>query len=165
MKFVHGRSIPGRACGSGIMRIVFGSIMLLIYLMVIIAGVASAEAAMASAASGSPFGMIIMLTLTLGAGGALLLFFGIRAVKHSLKGVPMRDPNRNEPLNPMNPFFTATCPSCATRFDYQRSDLGHRAWYPNGYVDCPSCGAHIRHNAEKNVYQEFYADTFTYGDM
>jgi len=146
MKYVHGREIKGKASGSGIVRIVFGALLAVAYLI-----------ALVSSFNDYFFDstLLIVCTLTLGAGGALLLLFGIRGLVHSLRPIPMRDPNKNEPMDPMNPFFTVTCPTCATKFDYQKSDLGFRAWYPNGYVACPDCKNPIRHNAQENVYQTY----------
>ena len=55
--------------------------------------------------------------------------------------------------NPNNPFYTTQCESCGLIFDYQRSDLGFRAWYPDGFVECPSCNRPHRHNAAKNIFR------------
>ena len=154
MKYIHGREIPGRAAGSAIVRIVFGGILAVAFIALIIGLLAN------------PYGIvpstIIAAFFTVGAGSALLLIFGIRALIKSLKPIPMRDPNKNEIIDPLNPFFTVSCPACATKFDYQRSDLGFRAWYPNGYVVCPSCGSNIRHNAQTNEYETFGQDVYIY---
>lgn len=153
MKYIHGREIKGKASGSGIVRIVFGALLVVAYLI-----------ALVSCFTDYYFdpALLIVYTLTLGAGGALLLLFGIRGLIQSLRPIPMRDPNKNESMDPMNPFFTVTCPTCATKFDYQKSDLGFRAWYPNGYVVCPGCKNNIRHNAQTNVYESFGEDVYIY---
>ncbi len=156
MKYIHGRAIPGRASGSGIVRIVFGSLMVLLFLIVVVASIADYHY--------DSISTILISAFTLGAGGALFLLFGIRALVHSLRPIPMRDPNKNEAINPNNPFFTVSCPTCSTKFDYQKSDLGFRAWYPNGYVVCPGCSGNIRHNAQTNVYESCGQDVYIYPD-
>lgn len=152
MKYIHGKEVRGRVTASGIIRIVIGAMLAVMFLFMLIMNIINYTY--------DSIALIIVYALTFGAGGALLLIFGIKSIKRSLKGVPMRDPHRDEPLDPENPFFTVDCPSCATRFDYQRSDLGFRAWYPNGYIKCPCCNSVIRHNAQTNVYrtlnQDFY---------
>lgn len=147
MKYIHGKEKPGRASAGAIIRIILGALLLLVFLLMIVANIVDYT-------FDSP-SLIIVSALTFGAGGALLLLFAVKSLKRSLKTIPMRDPYKNEPLDPMNPFFTVSCPTCGTMFDYQKSDLGFRAWYPNGYVTCPDCKNPIRHNAQENVYQTY----------
>ena len=168
MKYIHGKEIKGKASGGAIVMIVFGTLLILAFLglaALMIAPAAHAEAAEAVTADSSNLALLIFEFPFFVGGGFMLLFFGIKKLKKSLKGIPMRAPGKNEPMDPMNPFFTVSCPVCATRFDYQKSDLGRRAWFPNGFVSCPCCGKPIRHHAEQNVYQEFIPDSYTYKEI
>ncbi|MCR5340150.1 MAG: zinc ribbon domain-containing protein [Saccharofermentans sp.] len=50
-----------------------------------------------------------------------------------------------------NPKFHCRCEYCYFEFDYHTYDLGHRAWYPHGFVYCPRCKKPIRHRLEYEV--------------
>lgn len=50
-----------------------------------------------------------------------------------------------------NPKFHCRCEYCYYEFDYHTYDLGHRAWYPHGFVYCPRCKKPIRHRLEYEV--------------
>ena len=42
--------------------------------------------------------------------------------------------------------YRQVCETCKTAFTYTDHKLDFRPWYPDGYVDCPTCGSHLRHN-------------------
>ena len=42
--------------------------------------------------------------------------------------------------------YCQTCPVCKTEVRYTDYELDFRPWYPDGYVDCPKCMGHLRHN-------------------
>lgn len=50
-----------------------------------------------------------------------------------------------------NPTFHCKCEYCYYEFDYHSYDLGHRAWYPHGFVYCPRCHRPLRHKLEYEV--------------
>ena len=50
-----------------------------------------------------------------------------------------------------NPKFHCRCEYCYFEFDYHTYDLGHRAWYPHGFVYCPRCKKPLRHRLEYEV--------------
>ena len=50
-----------------------------------------------------------------------------------------------------NPLFHCKCEYCYFEFDYHTYDLGHRAWYPHGFIYCPRCNRPIRHQLEFEV--------------
>ena len=50
-----------------------------------------------------------------------------------------------------NPQFHCRCEYCYFEFDYHTYDLGHRAWYPHGFIYCPRCKKPIRHRLEYEV--------------
>lgn len=50
-----------------------------------------------------------------------------------------------------NPTFHCRCEYCYYEFDYHTYDLGHRAWYPHGFVYCPRCQKPLRHKLEYEV--------------
>ena len=52
-----------------------------------------------------------------------------------------------------NPTFHCRCEYCYYEFDYHTYDLGHRAWYPHGFVYCPRCQKPLRHKLEYEVLQ------------
>ena len=52
-----------------------------------------------------------------------------------------------------NPKFHCRCEYCYFEFDYHTYDLGHRAWYPHGFIYCPRCKKPIRHRLEYEVIQ------------
>jgi len=55
-----------------------------------------------------------------------------------------------------NPTFHCRCEYCYYEFDYHTYDLGHRAWYPHGFVYCPRCNRPIRHQLEFEVLNGTY---------
>ena len=50
-----------------------------------------------------------------------------------------------------NPIFRMSCEYCCCVFEYQLSNLGYRAWYPNGFVYCPSCKRPLRHKLQYRI--------------
>ena len=50
-----------------------------------------------------------------------------------------------------DPTFHCTCEYCYYGFDYHNFDLGHRTWYPHGFVYCPRCQKPLRHKIENEV--------------
>lgn len=42
--------------------------------------------------------------------------------------------------------YQQTCENCHTLVRYTDFNLDFRPWYADGYVDCPQCRAHLRHN-------------------
>ena len=42
--------------------------------------------------------------------------------------------------------YQQTCETCKNQVRYQDTALDFRPWYPDGYVDCPVCKSHLRHN-------------------
>ena len=42
--------------------------------------------------------------------------------------------------------YRIRCPYCGTQISYTDKNLGYRAWYPNGFVYCPTCQKPLRHN-------------------
>ena len=55
-----------------------------------------------------------------------------------------------------NPKFHCRCEYCYYEFDYHTYDLGHRAWYPHGFIYCPRCSKPIRHRLEFEVRDGAY---------
>ena len=43
-------------------------------------------------------------------------------------------------------IYHQVCETCNTAFQYTDYVLDFRPWYPDGYVDCPKCKSHLRHN-------------------
>lgn len=56
-----------------------------------------------------------------------------------------------------NPTFHCKCEYCYYEFDYHTYDLGHRAWYPHGFVYCPRCQRPLRHKLEYEVINNISA--------
>lgn len=54
-------------------------------------------------------------------------------------------------INNENAVFQFTCTRCATVFRYKKEHLGYRAWYPSGFVYCPSCHSPCRHHPIDNL--------------
>lgn len=48
--------------------------------------------------------------------------------------------------------YEQVCATCNTTFRYTDEILDFRPWYADGYVDCPVCKCHLRHN-EKYAIQ------------
>ncbi len=42
--------------------------------------------------------------------------------------------------------YQQTCTTCKTVLQYTDYSLDFRPWYADGYVDCPKCKTHLRHN-------------------
>lgn len=42
--------------------------------------------------------------------------------------------------------YQQTCDKCRTAFRYTDYSLDYRPWYADGYIDCPKCKNHMRHN-------------------
>ncbi len=42
--------------------------------------------------------------------------------------------------------YQQICDNCKNTVNYTDHSLGFRPWYPDGYVDCPVCKSHLRHN-------------------
>ncbi len=159
MRYVYGKEIVKPVPASAIVKIVFGSIlagfMLMFVFMAIIVNLASPDSDPTYNSFASPLATILSLLpafLALTPGSLLLLIFGIKGASKARRTTPQHNPETIRQINPINPFFTVSCEHCGTRFAYQRSDLGYRVWYPNGYVRCPLCDNANRHNALQNAY-------------
>ena len=63
----------------------------------------------------------------------------------------MVNPNSTEVYDQVNPTFHCRCEYCCYEFDYHTSDLGHRSWYPHGFVYCPRCQKPLRHKIEYEI--------------
>jgi uncharacterized Zn finger protein (UPF0148 family) len=61
------------------------------------------------------------------------------------------NPNPVAGYDQYNPTFHCKCEYCYFEFDYHTYDLGHRAWYPHGFVYCPRCQKPLRHKLEYEV--------------
>ena len=59
-----------------------------------------------------------------------------------------------------NPTFHCRCEYCYYEFDYHTYDLGHRAWYPHGFVYCPRCQKPLRHKLEYEVINGIPANRY-----
>ena len=42
--------------------------------------------------------------------------------------------------------YQQVCETCKKTVTYTDYNLDFRPWYADGYVDCPTCGSHLRHN-------------------
>ena len=42
--------------------------------------------------------------------------------------------------------YERTCYECQAIVHYTDHALDFRPWFADGYVDCPRCGTHLRHN-------------------
>lgn len=42
--------------------------------------------------------------------------------------------------------YQQTCETCKTVLQYTDYSLDYRPWYADGFVDCPKCKSHLRHN-------------------
>ena len=42
--------------------------------------------------------------------------------------------------------YMQICEECKETVTYTDHALDYRPWYPDGYVDCPRCRTHLRHN-------------------
>ena len=78
-------------------------------------------------------------------------------MQNSQKGYPwvqnsgFVNPNPVAGYETYNPTFHCRCEYCYFEFDYHTYDLGHRAWYPHGFVYCPRCHRPLRHKLEYEV--------------
>lgn len=61
------------------------------------------------------------------------------------------NPNPVAGYTEYNPTFHCKCEYCYYEFNYHTYDLGHRAWYPHGFVYCPRCQKPLRHKLEYEV--------------
>ena len=61
------------------------------------------------------------------------------------------NPNPVAGYDEYNPTFHCRCEYCYYEFNYHTYDLGHRAWYPHGFVYCPRCQKPLRHKLEYEV--------------
>ena len=68
------------------------------------------------------------------------------------------NPNPVPGYDTYNPTFHCRCEYCYFEFDYHSYDLGHRAWYPHGFVYCPRCQRPLRHKLEYEVIESAPAD-------
>lgn len=68
------------------------------------------------------------------------------------------NPNPVPGYDTYNPTFHCRCEYCYFEFDYHSYDLGHRAWYPHGFVYCPRCQRPLRHKLEYEVIENAPAD-------
>ena len=67
------------------------------------------------------------------------------------------NPNPVPGYEQFNPTFHCRCEYCYFEFNYHTYDLGHRAWYPHGFIYCPRCNKPIRHRLEFEVRNNNYA--------
>ncbi|MBE6948031.1 MAG: zinc-ribbon domain-containing protein [Ruminococcaceae bacterium] len=42
--------------------------------------------------------------------------------------------------------YRQVCETCKTVVQYTDYALDYRPWYADGFVDCPKCGSHLRHD-------------------
>ena len=42
--------------------------------------------------------------------------------------------------------YQQVCETCKRTVTYTDYSLDFRPWYADGFVDCPTCGTHLRHN-------------------
>ena len=61
------------------------------------------------------------------------------------------NPNPVPGIEGYDPTYHCTCEYCYYGFDYHNFDLGHRTWYPHGFVYCPRCQKPLRHKIENEV--------------
>ena len=47
--------------------------------------------------------------------------------------------------------YQQICETCKKTVTYTDHKLDYRPWYADGYVDCPTCGTHLRHNEKYAV--------------
>lgn len=68
-----------------------------------------------------------------------------------IQNTGMVNPNPVPGYDTYNPTFHCRCEFCYYEFNYHTYDLGHRAWYPHGFVYCPRCQKPLRHRLEYEV--------------
>ncbi len=142
-RYTFKNSVPG----SAIVRIVFGGILASIFFIFLSDAIDSIAYYHGEDAA---FDLIMGLQFLIG--GGLLILFGVRALVLAKKNATIYASPNVYVWDPNQLYFTVTCPTCQAPFDYQQADLGFRAWYPNGYVECPCCKKPIRHNAAQNTF-------------
>ena len=49
--------------------------------------------------------------------------------------------------------YEQICETCKKAVTYTDHELDFRPWYPDGYVDCPNCGSHLRHNEKYAIVE------------
>lgn len=141
MKYIHGGTLRKKVPGGAIVRIIFGFIILFVSLIALINETSNLEA------------MFICFCVFVWPGAVLFLAFGFRAVNEASKDYPRHNIQQMNWMDLNDPFFTTQCEQCGLVFDYQRTDLGFRAWYRDGFVECPRCQQPIRHRASENVFK------------
>lgn len=141
MRYIHGGTLKRSVPGGAVVRVVFGFVILFFSLLLFADTTEDATA------------VLLVSSIFIWPGSFLLLFFGFRSISESSKQIPRHDLSVMLPMDINNPFFTVRCERCGLVFDYQYSDLGFRAWYREGFVECPRCQQPIRHKASDNVFQ------------
>ena len=146
MKMIRDSRFPlrNRVPGSTIVRIVFGAIFAVVFFLLL------ASAITASNDDDMTLSLVFGFQFLIGA--TLMILFGVRSLVLAKKNATIYVPPTPPTWDPTNPYFTVTCPTCQAPFDYQQSDLGFRAWYPNSYIECPCCHKPIRHNVVQYAY-------------
>lgn len=48
--------------------------------------------------------------------------------------------------------YQRLCETCKKMVVYTDYNLDFRPWYADGYVDCPTCGSHLRHDEKYARY-------------
>ncbi len=61
------------------------------------------------------------------------------------------NPNPVATSTQYNPTFHCRCEYCGREIDYHTYDIGHRTWYPQGFIYCPQCQKPLRHKIEYEV--------------
>lgn len=61
------------------------------------------------------------------------------------------NPNPVPGFESYNPTFHCRCANCFCEFDYHTYDIGHRVWYPKGFVYCPNCKEPQEHRIENEA--------------
>lgn len=147
MKYIHGGYIKGKVSAGAIVKIFFGCIFFILTLVMLFI--------MATSSSEDEIIISVIYSLIFFAPATFLfIFFGFRGLIKSLRGYPRHNLALMLPMDMSNPFYTTQCERCGIIFDYQYSDLGYRAWYRDGYVECPRCKQPRRHNATVNGFRK-----------
>ncbi len=50
--------------------------------------------------------------------------------------------------------YQQICETCKAKVTYTDRNLDFRPWYADGYVDCPRCQTHLRHNEKYAIYPD-----------
>ncbi len=56
--------------------------------------------------------------------------------------------------------YVQVCETCKTSVRYTDKVLDYRPWYPDGYVDCPVCKNHLRHNEKYAIDGPRFAEAY-----